>query len=92
MSTNGVRIYFDLKKLRVGNMYVPYEQDIHYCVFIESQQNNGPEASDSTDLSGKDEGRSKLLARNNVRDSGDRQRIFVRGARVFGNEFRSYTE
>ena len=58
MSKNGVRIYFDLQKLRVGNLYVPYEQDIHYCVFIESQQNNGPEASDSTDLSGKDEGRS----------------------------------
>ena len=41
-------------------MYVPYEQDIHYCVCSESQQNNGPEASDSTDLSGKDEGRSIL--------------------------------
>ena len=29
MSKNGVRIYFDLQKLRVGNLYVPYEQDIH---------------------------------------------------------------
>ena len=27
MDKNGVRIYFYLKKLRVGSMYVPYQQD-----------------------------------------------------------------
>ena len=34
MSKNGVRIYFDLKKLRSGNMSVPYEQDIHIASLL----------------------------------------------------------
>ena len=34
MSKNGVRIYFDLKKLRSENMSVPYEQDIHIASLL----------------------------------------------------------
>ena len=34
LDKNGVRIYFDLKKIRVGTVYIPYEQDIHIASIV----------------------------------------------------------
>ena len=40
MDKNGVRIYFDFKKLRIGNMYMPYEQDIHIASLVRIDETN----------------------------------------------------
>ena len=37
MKEHGVRIYFDLRKVRVGNVYVPYEQDMHIASLVRTR-------------------------------------------------------
>eukprot|EP00745_Piridium_sociabile_P008697 TRINITY_DN158_c0_g1_i1.p1 TRINITY_DN158_c0_g1~~TRINITY_DN158_c0_g1_i1.p1 ORF type:complete len:1374 (-),score=188.80 TRINITY_DN158_c0_g1_i1:1054-5175(-) len=39
MKENKVRIYFDLRKVRVWDVYVPYEEDIHIASLVRSRCN-----------------------------------------------------
>ena len=40
MDKEGIRILFDLKKkVKVGNEYVPYEQDIHIASLVRAARN-----------------------------------------------------
>ena len=39
MKENRVRIYFDLRKIRVGDVYVPYEEDIYISSLVRSCAN-----------------------------------------------------
>lgn len=83
MGKNGVRIYFDLKKLRVGNVDVPYKQDIHILSLVRVVKTKvlKPQTAEVLQVRMKD---APYFTGNAVRYF---RRVYSAGARVVSNEY-----